>query len=487
MRKFRAENKKENLGMKLGSKAIHMGSFMLAIIIGMSLQNSLRIDAIDTDDFSSNFVVSDSTGAHTADGKKANDTDIAKNVKAYTDTKQNEVNTTNKAEITAEDEENFSVWDEYRKYLDSINAPQEDYDKLDNMIRQAQTRAGDTREQMQSDKYAKLCYQNNFLEMRRALEKLTGTEWKGEDTVGGLYTGVIMSRNTDALFDKADTKGELSAEDFMESHEFINKYKTHEMIKGLKEISKQTFSDITGNEWFAQYIPVAVYFNVIQGYPDGTFKGNQAVSYAEFQTMLYNFTSSTTQRKVSAQDVEKAVEKYNTSDSKMTDEDRISANDWYAYYIAVMTTNYMKGNFATREDMGKAMTRGEVATTICKGLYAGKFSQAYDNMANKIGSKDGIFNDIDTVVNPIFYFRMTDNNDFTREDIKACIKSYDTAVSKGTSECPMDVYVALKLLNEKGIIVGDEAGNSNWNKPVTRAEMLVIMQRIAEERRVSTD
>ena len=495
MKKFRAENKKENLGMKLGSKAIHVGSFMLAIIIGMSLQNSMQVDAVDTEDIGSAIIVVDYTGAHTADGKKVENPD--KNAKTETskDTsvKNNSTNTTSIAEINSEDEENFSIWDEYRKYLDSINAPQEDYDELESWIRQAQAREGDTREQMQSDKYAKLCYQNNFLEMRRALEKLTGTEWKGEDTVGGLYTGVTMSRNTDALFDKTDTKGDNRPADFMMSHEFINKYKTPEMIKGLKEISKQTFSDITGNEWFAQYIPVAVYFNVIQGYPDGTFKGNQAVSYAEFQTMLYNFYNSTTARKVSAQDVEKAVEEYNAglnekdsgAEGKMTDREKLSTNDWYSYYVAVMPTNYVGMNFVANADMGKAMTRGEVATTLCNSEYTGEYYAEFDKLMENKNQKI-IFNDIKRITDSI-YGSTYIYGDVTPDYFKNAVINYNKAVKAGTENCPLDVYAALKILNEKGIIVGDESGNSNWNKPVTRAEMLVIMQRMAEERRVSTD
>lgn len=48
------------------------------------------------------------------------------------------------------------------------------------------------------------------------------------------------------------------------------------------------FSDVKVNEWYTGYINIAANENVIAGYPDGTFKPNEKVSYSEAVTMLVN-------------------------------------------------------------------------------------------------------------------------------------------------------------------------------------------------------
>lgn len=46
------------------------------------------------------------------------------------------------------------------------------------------------------------------------------------------------------------------------------------------------FSDVTENAWYSDAISTAEYFGVITGYPDGTFRPEQAVTRAEFATLL---------------------------------------------------------------------------------------------------------------------------------------------------------------------------------------------------------
>jgi len=48
------------------------------------------------------------------------------------------------------------------------------------------------------------------------------------------------------------------------------------------------FSDVKVNEWYTGYINIAANENVIAGYPDGTFRPNEKVSYSEAVTMLVN-------------------------------------------------------------------------------------------------------------------------------------------------------------------------------------------------------
>ena len=48
------------------------------------------------------------------------------------------------------------------------------------------------------------------------------------------------------------------------------------------------FSDVQAGDWHTGYINIAANENVVSGYPDGTFKPSQKVSYAEATTMLIN-------------------------------------------------------------------------------------------------------------------------------------------------------------------------------------------------------
>ena len=48
----------------------------------------------------------------------------------------------------------------------------------------------------------------------------------------------------------------------------------------------RSFSDVTGTEWYGEYIAKAVRFGLITGYEDGTFRPNNTVSRAEAVTMI---------------------------------------------------------------------------------------------------------------------------------------------------------------------------------------------------------
>lgn len=50
--------------------------------------------------------------------------------------------------------------------------------------------------------------------------------------------------------------------------------------------SNGKFSDVEANAWFAGYVSVAEGQGLLKGYPDGTFRPNKTVSYAEAVTML---------------------------------------------------------------------------------------------------------------------------------------------------------------------------------------------------------
>lgn len=62
-------------------------------------------------------------------------------------------------------------------------------------------------------------------------------------------------------------------------------------LQDAADLAKGTdsqFSDVKTNEWYTGYINIAANENVFTGYPDGTFRPNQEVSYSEAITMLVN-------------------------------------------------------------------------------------------------------------------------------------------------------------------------------------------------------
>lgn len=56
--------------------------------------------------------------------------------------------------------------------------------------------------------------------------------------------------------------------------------------------SKITFSDILDSSWENEYVQWAVDRDVVQGYPDGTFKPNNQMTEAEWATMLVRYASN---------------------------------------------------------------------------------------------------------------------------------------------------------------------------------------------------
>jgi hypothetical protein len=96
---------------------------------------------------------------------------------------------------------------------------------------------------------------------------------------------------------------------------------------------KLGFSDVILHEWYMPYLATAKAGNIIQGYPDGTFKPDQTVNYVElikmfFETADVNFLSTS------------------------------NTGAWYQKYLA-----YAKDNgYLTYTDLTSGMKRSDVAT-----------------------------------------------------------------------------------------------------------------------------
>lgn len=485
---------KKNTVNKLGNKAVHYSSFLLAIILGMSMQNNAEVFAMSKEAMNNVETVVNANVSYnfTSSSSSSSSNDIFSGINT---------------------DSSFSLWDELEKEMQASGVSQEEIQKEIDSYKQAAADKTDNRDENNYDKHDILARQANFLEMRRALEKLTGTTVAGVKSKGPLYTEAGLSQSTtNKMVEYASTTGDVSAIGFWGTKYSMNKLKEPSMVKNLKELSALTFSDVTGTEWFAQYIPVAVYFNVINGYPDGTFRGNNSVTFAEFcamrvkagRTQYYfnenneDYNSSTGYVKTRSNYLNNYNEAY-----KQEEENKLSESDWYAYYVSRYSGSVIGGQYNTKGKINSPMTRGEVALNIVASSDSGKVELFNEMIKLKVGSSVSTFNDISYIgesVLPVRYYNMNcksgydmypDSIDSSIEmgynDVIKSISNYENALNTNSGACPLDVVAALNILNRKGIIMGDENKNSNWKNSVTRAEMLVILQRAAEYTRLSME
>ena len=284
----------------------------------------------------------------------------------------------------------------------------------------------------------------NFLEMRKALEQATNTSVTKNGPYGILYTtygsdtfGGDWENNSTKDIDYLWGVGNKYMEAWMKSPGHKEE---------LAKIASMSFKDIKGTEWYASHIPTAVYFGVVSGYPDGTFKGNAPVSRAEFATVYHN-----TKRIF--------VEKDEVGGAS-----RLTAhkNQWYYTNMQAIANGPMGIDALTVNDMNSGMTRGEVAMILARGFFNNEYMEAPMNVIK--------FKDIKSISKGIGTW---ENESDKREQYMKAVKT--------PKSCPADVVIALNVLKDKGIMGGDSYGNSNWTKTVTRGEVIALLERIAQD------
>lgn len=313
--------------------------------------------------------------------------------------------------------------EEFKQYQDKLVQP---------------TNGKDHREGRPFNKADKLYNKSNFLEMRKGMEALFDTTVTSAGGSGKLYTVNWFGEVDSAV--SPSYRGAL-----IQSNEFDMAPYTAQ----LKELASKSFKDITGKEWYAAQIPSAVYYGLTGGYPDGTFKGNNSVSRAEFASMLANYEN----------------EKYPAIEPQFK-------NKWYSDSIGAFDLGSIKLYGLSESHINKGMTRGEIAVVISRTYFEDDFNKSLDKVKSGSYNKN-MFKDIksaslDTSISII-------SND----------KGGDAAIARYNELCkankiPRDILAGVIVMNEKGIIKGDDLGNSNWNKPVTRAEAIVILNNLSQ-------
>lgn len=231
----------------------------------------------------------------------------------------------------------------------------------------------------------------------------------------------------------------------------------------LRELAKLTFKDIRGDEWYAPHIPLSVYRKLVKGFPDKTFKGGNLVTRAEVLTMLARFKSSESLINQKAkQDVETWIRF-----------SELIGNDWYTQYVVAAQDGLVHPDQYTRETILKPMIRGEVIYALANLLWNEDIQEGgkYYNMA--VVNDNPAFNDtIKTIT--------ISNPDVGTIDHKAYswYKQLVLAAENPKAGVPMDLYPAILCLKDKGILLGNK-GDSKWNDPITRAEVLALFERLA--------
>lgn len=291
---------------------------------------------------------------------------------------------------------------------------------------------------------------NNFLDMRIALEKLTNTQVTLQEPNGILYTtygsdiygGDWENRSTTCI-DYLWGVGNKYMEKWM---------KDANNRKELAKIASMSFKDIKGNEWYASHIPTAVYYGLINGYPDGTFKGSAPVSRAEFAVMRANASRTFTAK----EDV--------GFPSKLT----AHKDQWYYTDIGALRLGPMSIFALSVNDMNSGMSRGEVAMVLARAFFINEYNAEYAKTSSSS------FKDIKQVTKAVAPMWVDElNHKGSREEYMKQLKT--------PSSCPKDVVAALNVLKSKGLMAGDENGNSNWTKTVTRGEAIALFERCAQQ------
>lgn len=288
---------------------------------------------------------------------------------------------------------------------------------------------------------ADLHLRSNFLEMRQGMESLFNTRVTSTGGSGTLYTTNYFNSIREVYH--PSYRGAL-----IQDCDFDIKPYTAE----LKTLASKSFNDITGKEWYADKIPSAVYYNLVGGYSDGTFRGNQAVTRAEFANLMGNYENET--YPVYAQVHPQFADK------------------WYSKNVSILNTGAIGLSGLSEKWVNQGMTRGEIANLIAQKYFMGDYQRALAKVEAKEYNTN-IFTDIKQVSET--YIIGVSN----REGGDAAIAKYNE-MCKNASVVPSDIMAGLMVMKDKNLINGDDQGRSNWNKPVTRAEAIVIFNNLSQ-------
>lgn len=260
--------------------------------------------------------------------------------------------------------------------------------------------------------------------------------------------GVIKSRlgtKIGVLYKNSEGKDDNSPSYFEALGNTETQQVYEQRISEVKQIANETFNDVSSDDWFAGNIPLAVYYTVLNGYNDMTFRGSNNITVAEISKVMAV-----------------ACEGSDMDTSAMSLPGL--GEQWYNRYFDMISKvmPYTTSSEVTNEYMNKAMSRAEIAYAVAEIYDNGRNElQAYIDRANS-GDVEGYFNDL------------------SRDNVCVSEGTLDNEQWLiGSGKVPARFAGAIMYLKDKGIMLGDDLGNSNALSGVTRAEAIALTERIA--------
>lgn len=257
-----------------------------------------------------------------------------------------------------------------------------------------------------------------------------------------IVTSLTTFANTEGVKNKIDTLmgfsyGAMFAlNDALKTNFIISKY--NEVKSSVKEVIDDTYKNESG--WWNEYIALPIYFNVLNGYEDGTLKPTQSVKACELVKIVATAYELTIQE----------VDGLNNADFN---------GQWYnKYYNAIAKAfTYPKSTLMTQEYMNSNMRRCEVAYVLASV------------------SDDGTLKDYIAKAERGDISQMAGYVDFVNV-VKTDVDLSVEQSQMNAGNIPARFAGAVMYLQDKGIMVGDGAAHINPLDNVTRAEVFKLIQ-----------
>ena len=124
----------------------------------------------------------------------------------------------------------------------------------------------------------------------------------------------------------------------------------------------KSYDDVASGAWYAEAVAWAKAYGVVNGYPDGTFRAEQAVSREEFAQMLRNYAAKTQQGTDASADL-----------SSYTDASQLG---WSKDAVSWAVANKVMGQGVDWLQPGRTISRAEVAKMVTSFQPDGKLTSS---------------------------------------------------------------------------------------------------------------
>lgn len=181
----------------------------------------------------------------------------------------------------------------------------------------------------------------------KAFSDVSSTSWYAPSVYALVQKGIISGKSATTF----DPKGNLTRAELMKM--LASSVNTAEQLSEYAEV--KSFSDVSSGSWYALYVNWAAANGITNGYSDGTFGPNRAVTRAEAASLLVRFA-----QKTGISDLEPINEK-----ATFTDDAKIAGwarENVYICQQAGIFGGYQDGSFRGSNNI----VRSEAAAVLCR-------------------------------------------------------------------------------------------------------------------------